>query len=89
MKDNELREYFDKLDNLIKASASTIVGGDTKEVIDRMQERLDRIQELVEAGHRFEMPPIKLPSAAIPVTVGLVVGALLFAAGMLTEWLMR
>jgi len=116
MKDNELRELLANIERKIEASTATVVGGDTKEVIDRLNriqemieanrptarqvyddaaakktnellsERLARIQEVVEAGRRFDAKPnpTEPPSPVlVPAVVGLIVGALIFAAGML------
>jgi len=122
VKDNELRDLLSNIERRIEASTATIMGGDTKEVIDRINERLNRIQELVEAhqptgrqiyddaaaketnkllserlariqevveaGRRFDAKPNPFEPPS-PVLVPAVVGALLFAAGMLTVWLIR
>jgi hypothetical protein len=82
MKDSELRELFADLKLKIIAATATVVGGDPKEIIDR----LTRIQELLEQGRRFGPPPLppplELPSPRVPLIIGALLGALIFAAGM-------
>jgi hypothetical protein len=79
MKDNELREMLANIERKITASTATVVGGDPNEVIDR----LSRIQEVVEAGHRFEArPPVQPFDVKVASIVGVLIGALIFAAGM-------
>jgi len=82
MKDAELRERLDKLERMIAAATSSIIGGKTT-----VEERLSRLQELAEVGRRFEK--IQLPSAGVPITVGMSVGAIIFLAGMFFTWLLK
>jgi hypothetical protein len=53
--------------------------------------QLARIQELCEAGRRFEgtRPPFVLPSPRVPLFVGWAIGALIFAAGMFAGTFLR
>jgi hypothetical protein len=80
VKDNELRELLARIESKIDASTATVVGGDPKEVIDR----LSRIQEVVEAGRHFETqkPPVQPFDVRWYPIVGMLIGALIFAAGM-------
>jgi hypothetical protein len=77
MKDAELRELFDKLERMIAAATSQIVGGNTNAA-----DRLTRLQELAEQGRRFEARSIELPSPRIPMIVGMAFGVAIFGAGM-------
>jgi len=88
MKDNELRELLAKIENKIDAAGRPLLQSAPDELtIQLIKERLGRIQELCEQGRRFEK--IELPSPRVPLLVGAVIGALIFAAGMLTVWLMK
>jgi len=78
MKDNELRELLANIESKITASTARVVGSEPKNVIDR----LNRIQEIVEQERHFYPPKIVLPSPRVPAIVGMLLGALLFAAGM-------
>jgi len=89
MKDAELREMLASLERKIEAATATMIGGDPKEVI----QRLSRIQEVVEAGRRFgETHDVERRLESIKVLpwplVGMLIGALLFAVGMLLGWLL-
>jgi hypothetical protein len=78
MKDYELRELFANLEKAIMAATVTVVGGNPHEVC----ERLSRIQELLEAGRRFEATRLELPSPRVSIIVGMILGTLIFAIGM-------
>jgi len=80
MKDTELRELFGKLERMIAAATSSIIGGKTS-----IEERLTRLQELAEMGRRF--PSIELPSSRIPLYVGFVVGVIVFLGGVFLGYL--
>lgn len=47
---------------------------------EEIMNRLTRIQECTEAGRRFEK--FELPSPRVPMFAGILIGALIFAAGM-------
>jgi len=81
MKDNELRERFDKLERMIAAATSSIIGGKMT-----IEERLSRLQELAEAGRRFESTPSK---SATERAIEMAAGSTIFLAGMFTTWLLR
>jgi hypothetical protein len=68
-------------DAAAKPDANFLTEQDRKDVL----ERLTRIQELTEMGRRFGAPvppPLELPSPRVPLFVGMLIGALIFAAGM-------
>ena len=60
MKDNELRELLANIERKIEAATATIVGGDLKELVERIHDNqdsierihksLDHVQELIEAS---------------------------------------
>jgi hypothetical protein len=92
MKDNELRELLGNIERKIEAAHQSIVGGDAKENLARIQACVERIQELAEAGRRFESTkplPLVLSSPGVPAVVGMSVGAIIFLAGMFVAWLLK
>jgi len=89
MKDNELCELLAQIDRKIEAAMATIIGGDPKDSIDRIQKSLNRIQELAETRDiQQRVDEIKVIPPYIPAIIGIPFGALLFAAGMLLAWLL-
>jgi len=84
MKDNEVRERFDRLERMIAAATSELIGSKTT-----VEERLSRLQELAEAGRRFQPGPQEALDIRIAGAIGMSVGGVIFLAGMFVTWLLK
>jgi hypothetical protein len=92
MKDSELREMFASVNAALKqgiedAEQRRAAREQSDSPDAPIMQRLNRIQECVEAGRRFEK--LELPSARVPLFVGIVVGAMIFAAGVFVGTFIR
>jgi len=89
MKDQELRDLFRELlnyigDRLDRVERNILERTDPKKPTPTAEEVGAQLRALV-----GEERPQKQWSPWIPVTIGLTTGAAIFAAGMLTTWLLR
>jgi len=92
MKDAELREMIGNLERKIDSLDAMIIATDWSKTFDKyledIKKRVERIQEVVEQGRRFEEIRI-VPSTRLPAVIGMAAGAIIFLAGMFFAWVLK